>query len=248
MSQDELSPALMRLQSRMRASLRTLLRRHNGIVKLHQLEVAFGALPPALIQKKIQRLTTQLNPVHYEWKAELQTWDAVVKKLGPDAKGVNYDLLRNLFHNTRAAEERSQYSYLATSNSNKLVSVYDFNRPPVFGFDVLVRPPNEFTDTSSNHAPTHNLKVSDEGVVFVIHGDFIGDRLDPVGEYMTRIVYGGYFAAEPWCEMLATAAFMVETNAKKYLLDGDAQGVCTVAVTSFNQAVGEIFNKKLARA
>ena len=88
-------------------------------------------------------------------------------------------------------DKRTEFPNIAPSNKkSQLVSRYSFAAKPVFGVDILVRPPVSFSDIEGDDN-NRNLQLGDECIAAVIHGNFDdANALSLDEDYSVRFVVG----------------------------------------------------------
>lgn len=206
------------LQKSFRLAIKNTLRRTNGTVSPGQVRCCLRSKDPNKRRLVVQRLFSELTPMVLEWKSGLA--DArVVEQRVKGNKAVDLTRLLDLHRTSRRLEQRTRFPNIAPTNRRtQLVSRFGFHAAPVFGVDILIRPPVAF---SAGPKPRNSLHVGSEQLAFVIHGNFGRRKLICDEQFCTRLVFGSDFAIPRMVPLISEAAEACEAVAKNYLTEGD---------------------------
>ena len=208
-------------QRSVRRALRDRLRRSNGTIAREDL-IACLRTGYEKDGERIQRRLLRVREDRLlEWKQEVDSEGALRRRVG-GASCVNLEDLVRLWARSRELGNRSAYPYLVPSgNTSQRVKRDSFGPQPVYGIDLLLRPPNEFSQDRAG-AVRNELRLGEECIALVVHGIFEGGRLASGSEYFSRIVVGnGLRNFEIVTTLIPRYAWSCEQLIRKPLLDGD---------------------------
>lgn len=223
------------LQRALRQAINDGLRRTNGLIDPGDFAncVVPGAQDKAA--KMLLRLLLRHPDGRLEWKPELVSEAALLDKLG-GSKAVDVRALTRLFEDSRRLANRTSYPSIApVANKSQLVSRHSFLEPPVFGVDILVRPPTEFSDDRDDGELRNALTLGDEALALVVHGEFDGLRLVTTDTYVVRLVVGNAFSIPRIVGLIPRAAFGCEQALREPLLAGDPQRAVAAVLPHLNR-------------
>jgi hypothetical protein len=222
------------LQRNLRSVLHDRLRRTNGCVSRQQFMECVKVGSADRAEKLLLRLFTETEKGLLEWKPEIDTVEVLTKKLG-GIEAVRTTELTALWSHSRKLRLRTTYPYLAPAGKkNQHVSYSDFSRTAVFGLDVLVRPPTEFSEDRGDKKLQNGLVLGEENIALVAHGTFENGRLVDDGEYFSRIVVGDAFNIPNVWSLIAPAAGRCERDMRSPLRLGDAAATLDAALPHLN--------------
>ncbi len=218
------------LQHSLRQALRSRLRRTNGYVSIDQF---MECVQPGCASKAGQ-LRLRLFKVHVdgkmEWKPEIVSEALLAQKVGGSA-AIDMDRLTTLWAHSRRLSLRTPFPSLAPAgNKSQHVGRHSFSHAPVFGVDVLVRPPTEFAEERADSATRNSLQLGEEAIALVIHGNFADGRLVEDGQYFARLVVGNAFGIPKIASLISPAAGSCEHAMRASLRAGDPEGVMDSAL------------------
>lgn len=228
------------LQHAVRTALRDRLRRTNGCVTRE--EFLACAVPERIdrAEKLMLRLLRPGIDGRLEWKPEIVSEDLLVQKVGRSAAINERDLI-SLWSRSRHLHERTAFPYLAPAgDKSKLVSRHSFNAAPVFGVDLLVRPPVAFSEDRLGGQTRNALTLGDESIAVIVHGGFHEGRLDPNEEYFVRLVVGDDLAIPKVQSRISATAGGCELAMLEPLLAGDAPGAVGATLPRLDRFAREV--------
>lgn len=210
------------IQQEYRSALLNRLRRTNGRVSREDFMACAMPGQAAKAERSILRVLLELPDGALEWKPEIVSEAALLAKLGGGPAFCAEQLL-DLWARSRALEARTAYPALAPAGKKgQLVSRHSSEAAPVFGVDILIRPPIEFADTRAGGVLRHNLSLGRECVALIVHAEFVDGRLSDHGDYFVRVVVGDDLAVPEVLAMLDSTALRCELAMIEPLYTGDA--------------------------
>ncbi len=211
------------IQHLFRSEINGMLRRNNGITDRETVSKFFTTDDEEKIDKFLLRFFEINSSKDLEWKLKYSSIEVFRKDI-QENKFVDVDSFLRLHNETRKTENRTEFPYIAPCNKkNQLVSHYDFSKTPVFGVDILVRPPVEFSSSKAECVSQRNLKVGSECFALVIHGDFQGKSLVNNSEYFHRLIVGDAFAIDNIVKLIPEIAHKCENDTKDALTSGNIE-------------------------
>ena len=161
------------IQKIIRLQLNLLLNKNNGLITAAEYSSAFKPKDPKQDKLKL-RLFKILDSGKLEWKSEINTVEILAQKMARDEIP---EAVLQLFDRSREPQEVAKFPHIVKSNRKNLYrDDVDF---PVFGFDILVRCPTEF---SSGDIKSNNFNIARHAFAYVIHAD--------ENSYMLRAIMG----------------------------------------------------------
>jgi len=174
--------------------------------------------------KALLRLCSVCPDGLLEWKPEIDSEQALLRCLH-GSTAVRATELVDLWSESHQLRQRTAYPSLAPAGrKNQHVSVRSFRAAPVFGVDILVRPPTEFAEDRVDGLDRHTLVLGAECMALVIHGDFDGSRLADGGIFFTRLVVGDALSVPRITAEIPAAAGRCEMAMLEPLVRGDLVG------------------------
>jgi hypothetical protein len=221
-------------QHSLREILNDRLRRTNGCVTREQfMECALPGLDEKAEKMRL-RLFSQHSDGRLEWKPEIMDEQDLIKKVGGSAAIRQADLI-TLWSQSRKLSLRTAYPKLApVGKKTQHVSRNSFSHAPVFGVDVLVRPPTVFSEDRDDKSLHNGLVLGEECIALVIHGTFENGRLVEDGEYFARLVVGDAFTIPKVSSLISPAAGLCENAIRASLQKGDATGTVDALLPHLN--------------
>jgi len=222
------------LQRLLRIALRDGTRRTNGcITKPAFMDCALpGASDKA--EKMALRLFTARADDTLEWKPELVSKEVVLDRLNGSTAFDTQRLLR-LWQDSRQLSRRTPFPFLApAANTSQLVSRDSWSQAPVFGVDLLLRPPTTFSGDREDKELRNALKLGEEKFALVIHGTFDKGRLIDDDEYLARLVFGDAFSIPKIVSLMGPTIRGCEQTMRAPLIAGDARGAVDAALPLLN--------------
>ena len=187
------------------------------------------------------RLLTRRPDASLEWKPELVTEELLRRQVAGSA-AIDLGLLIGLWSTSRRIENRTAFPFLApVSNKSQHVSRNDWLQRPVFGIDILVRPPVEFSEDRDEKDLRNDLILSEECFAIVVHGNMREGQLIDDGEYFARLVTGDAFSIPRINSLIPLAATRCELSMNGALLRGDADGVVDAALPNLNRFAADAY-------
>ena len=221
-------------QHSLREALKDRLRRTNGCVSRDQFMDCTAPERANKAEKMLLRLFNLQTGGNLEWKPEIVSEETLLQKVGDSTAVLSSDLV-NLWSKSRKLSLRTAFPYIApVSNKSQHVGRHSFRHAPVFGVDVLVRPPTIFSEDRGDKSVHNGLTLGEECIALVIHGTFDSGHLVEDGEYFTRLVVGNAFGIPKMTSMIPPAAGRCEHAMRVPLRSGDAKGAVDAALPHLN--------------
>ncbi|MEI7548494.1 MAG: hypothetical protein WCK21_10625 [Actinomycetota bacterium] len=220
------------LQQIVRSVLKDRLRRTNGCVTREQFAACAEVEQADRVEKAMLRLCHVRPDGALEWKPDVVSEESLLRKLG-GSSAVSTSRLVGLWSKSRALSARTAYPHLAPSaNKSQLVSRRSFSEAPVFGLDILLRPPAEFSEGSVG--ARNVLSLGNECFALVVHGEFDAGRLSDSGEFFTRLVVGDDLAIPAVTSQLARVSGRCELEVISPLYEGDIEASVDAVLPHLN--------------
>lgn len=233
------------LQREIRGCLRETLKRNNGIVVTDEIMGCLNTNNRTKAQKLFQRLFKPSDDGTFEWKPEIVSEEMLVKKLDGN-QSVNAGKLASVFRLSRSLGKRTAHPYVAPSNNrSQLVPLHSFAAAPVFGVDVLVRPPTEFTNVVSGDTLKNDFNVGEQNFALFLHGTFEDGLLVDDGEFFARLVVGDAFKTLNVAEVISRTAGQCEADARLPLVTGDVERAVERVAKRMNSFAFEVYGASL---
>lgn len=218
------------LQRSLREALHEALRRTNGCVTRDEFLTCTDPDRADKAEKMLLRLCRVHDDGTLEWKPEIVSEESLVRKLS-GSPAVREGDVRRLWSRSYELHRRTAYPYLAPSgHKSQLVRPTSWGRAPVFGLDVLVRPPVEPTEGGPSATLKNDLVLGEECIALVIHGTFEGPQLVIDGRYEPRLVVGDDLAIPKIVSRLPAVADRCASAMFAPLRAGDARGTVSAAL------------------
>ena len=210
------------------------LRRTNGVVTPGQ----FAACTIQGSEQKAAKVRSRLfntTDLGLEWKAEIQSLEDLERRLS-GAKSINPEALAALLASSRPVRFRTEFPYIApASKTSQHTSRFNMAAAPVFGVDVLIRPPAQFSEDRAGSALRNELTLGEECFALVAHGNFANGALLDDGSYLVRLVVGDAFAIPAIVRHMPEIAVACEAAMKQPLLDGETKLAVRAALPYLNK-------------
>lgn len=217
-------------QHSLREALKGRLRRTNGCVSREQYMDCVIPGRGEKAAKVLLRLFTVHEDGKLEWKPEIVTEKVLIQRVG-GSSAIHTPSLVALWSSSRRLSLRTAFPYIAPAGSKtQHVGRHSPSHAPVFGVDVLVRPPTPFAEDRDEKSLRNSLMLGEECFALVIHGTFENERLVDDGEYFARVVVGDAFNIPKIATQIPQVAWSCEREMWRPLREGDADGAVDAAL------------------